>query len=280
MTAGHNATVQNGQGWGDDDETSARRIDRVALAADVKALSAISPVRSILAILTQWCVIILSASVAVWSGRWYAYLAAIVLIATRQHALGILVHDAAHFRLFRSRSTNDFVSDLFCALPVGIGTSVYRHFHFQHHRAVNTARDPDFTLFRDDPDWFWPKTILAGASVFVRDAFGMNFRMIARYLTLWSPYSVLLRDDDVVDLAPQDRGAMLLWAAALASSLLLIPGAGQLYLALWLLPQLTLLTAIFRLRALAEHYCVPGDDELTHTRSVAAGRVEAFCWRL
>lgn len=36
---------------------------------------------------------------------WWLYPPAIFIIAARQHALGIIMHDATHYRLFTSRTT-------------------------------------------------------------------------------------------------------------------------------------------------------------------------------
>ena len=133
------------------------RLDRDALPDDIRHLSQLSPGRSLAAVAAQWLMIVGVAAPAVLYRHWSQYAVAVIVIATRQHALGVLVHEATHFRLFPNRAMNDTLADLFCALPLGISTSVYRHNHLRHHPYVNTENDPDARSVRDDADWLWPK---------------------------------------------------------------------------------------------------------------------------
>ena len=71
---------------------------------------------------------------------------AAAIIGSRQQALGILVHDATHYLLYKNRTVNDIVSDLCCGFPVNISTTLYRSTHFRHHRFANTEQDPDLVL--------------------------------------------------------------------------------------------------------------------------------------
>ena len=106
----------------DHDLTSARRVNRADFAEEVRRLSLLSPGRSLAAIALQWLVITLTIASAVAIDRWYAWIAAALIVATRQHALGVLAHEGAHYRLFENRIVNDVVSDVFCALPLGFTT--------------------------------------------------------------------------------------------------------------------------------------------------------------
>src|SRR5262249_26952069 len=144
------------------------------------------PTRWILAVLLTWCSIIASACVVVSTGLWYLYPVAIAFIATRQHALGVLMHDAAHLLVFANRRANFVCADLLCALPLGISTATYHHQHIKHHRFVNTSGDPDIRIVQGDTDWEWPKTPRACAEVLVRDCSGLNAKMIFIQLKRWS----------------------------------------------------------------------------------------------
>ncbi|HZQ54199.1 MAG TPA: fatty acid desaturase [Bryobacteraceae bacterium] len=55
--------------------------------------------------------------------------ALLLIVATRPHALLVLLHDASHFLLCRSNFWNELISDLFCGLPFGLTTQAYRTWH-------------------------------------------------------------------------------------------------------------------------------------------------------
>src|SRR5262245_7975125 len=128
---------------GERDESLGRvMLDRRSLAPDVRELSRIDNWKAAFAIARQWAVIALAVTAAVWLKTVPAYVLAAVVIVTRQHALGILMHDGTHFRLFSNRKANRILADLFCAFPVGLSTSYYAHQHLDHHRYLNSERDP------------------------------------------------------------------------------------------------------------------------------------------
>ncbi|WP_260427527.1 fatty acid desaturase [Burkholderia cenocepacia] len=76
-------------------------------------------------------------------GHWGGYLVAAVVVATRQHALFILYHDATHYHLTRRRSANDFLINLAIGVPGLVPIEFYRPLHLAHHRHVGTAEDPE-----------------------------------------------------------------------------------------------------------------------------------------
>src|SRR5262249_50980126 len=89
--------------------------------------------------------------------HWPAYVGAIILIGARQHALAVLLHEAAHYRVASNHSWNDFLSDWLVAYALLVPTEGYRAFHLKHHRALDTAEDPEritFDSFQDE--WVFP----------------------------------------------------------------------------------------------------------------------------
>ena len=66
----------------------------------------------------NWGLIIGMAALAIWTGHWPAYVLAIVVIATRQHALGILMHDGTHYRCSLTLAQRCGERHPLCALPV------------------------------------------------------------------------------------------------------------------------------------------------------------------
>src|ERR1700734_139800 len=84
------------------------------LARHVRELSRVSEWQSISAILRQWLIIIGSiVSFKILAphlgyGAAPGYLLAITIIATRQHSLLGIMHDATHYRISKNRLWNDF----------------------------------------------------------------------------------------------------------------------------------------------------------------------------
>src|SRR3546814_16641446 len=69
-----------------------------------------------------------------------------MVIGGRQLGLAILMHDAAHGLLFRTRRWNEFAGQWLCAWPVGTDLTLYRPYHLKPHRFTQQAEDPDLVL--------------------------------------------------------------------------------------------------------------------------------------
>lgn len=81
-------------------------------------------------------------------------LVAIALIGAGQHQLVGLVHEGAHYTLFRSKLLNELASDLLCMFPVISTTYFYRLQHLAHHQFVNDEeRDPDLLQLKESGHW-------------------------------------------------------------------------------------------------------------------------------
>lgn len=272
-------------------------VDRKPFLEAVRTLSRLSNGRAVLAIASQWAVIAAMVLLAVGTLRFFAghlnlaralselapaqllavgaaYLIAGFIIGTRQHALGVLMHDAAHWRLFSNRTANDVLSDLLCAFPIGVSTSLYRRTHLEHHRYTSTEQDPDWITMQNDPDWHWPKTQLAAAKLLIGDLLGLTLQKTLRLLSKWAPLAAVIgRNPDGRVLS---RCEAFLYAISMLSlaALLTAIGGWLHFLLLWLLPSFTVLAAIMRLRSIAEHLVLPNTDELTQTRHVAPTLIE------
>ncbi len=245
------------------------RYPRREIAPEVRRLSLVNGWRTSGLLLLHWSVILLAAWGAVAAGHWAAYVAAMLAIATRQQALGVMLHDATHYLLYRNRTVNDVVSDLFIAFPLGMSTDLYRATHFRHHRFTNTADDPDLRYQRNDADWFeWPKSRLACAWVIVKSFLGLNLHKAHEPYKNWSPWMNIARPLD--GKPPYPLRARVLLVLHTAAFYALILGGGLLIpaLLLWAVPALTLLNLFNRLRATAEHIGAPWTHELNSTRTV------------
>ena len=181
-----------------------------------------------------------------------------VLIATRQHALLVLMHDAAHFRATRSRWLNTLLGELI-GWPFLMSMRGYRRHHQCHHveRNLNTQADPDFARLQRD-GWQFPMSR------------GGLLRSLTRDLLLLNTGELLreARDakNNVIESAEDVRWliARLVFLAT-GAAVLFAFGGWRLYAMYWLLPSLTVLKAILRVRAIADHFGLETHQQPTRT---------------
>ena len=183
-------------------------------------------------------------------------LIAVVVVGTRQHALFVIAHDAAHYLLYERRWLNDLVGRA-CATVQGLSMRTYRVIHRLHHNNLYGELDPDTALHGGYPRgrWYLIRKLL-------KDLSG---------LTAWKTYAYFLggapslNTRTQVALRPLDDTSEKLRAEARADrnaviafhvvALGIFAWSGYLleYLVLWILPLVTMVQAILRLRAIAEH---------------------------
>lgn len=226
-----------------------------ALADDVRRLSQLCRFRPILAIARQWVIIAAAVAVAAYCDAWWAYIPVAFVVASRQHALGIIMHDATHYRLFKNRAANDFVSDWFCAFPTGLSTQGYREEHLEHHRHTGSHDDPYFVMFQGDRKvWGWPKSHLQAARVLLADLSGWNTLRSLRMQLPWTALGQWLqhRRDSLGPRCLRDLIAYALFWGVTATVLTLC-GGWKLFLLCWFVPGLTFYQLFVRLRWISEH---------------------------
>lgn len=239
---------------------------REALKKKAKALSNVSNSQFILTVSRQWLVIVSAVAVAILSGHWLVYLLMMVVIATRQHALGILMHDGTHYRCLSNKTANDIICDLLCSLPIGMLTSRYRYEHQLHHRFLNTDKDPYWNDFKQDSDWHWPKTRFEAISVFLRDLVGLSGSKILPVTYRWSPWINHFSNKDVPPpLTVVERITIYSFYSTLIIFLSLTDSWFE-FLVLWFIPLSTIMIALIRFRTIAEHLALPNRNELDASR--------------
>ncbi len=197
--------------------------------------------------------------IAVWPSPWLAL--AVLVIGVQQHALFILAHEAAHYRLFRSRALNDGAGRLI-GMASGISMCTYRVIHRLHHNHLYADEDPDTAIHGGYPRgvaYLWKKL--------ASDLFGLNAWKTFAYffgapaINAQTHRAARPLDDTSAALrasARSDRWAVLAFQLGAPVVAVALGGwaALALYLLLWLLPMLTVLQPILRLRAIAEHGAV------------------------
>lgn len=108
----------------------------------------------------------------------YVYLPlpiAILIIGSRQHALGMLGHDGAHGLAFESRAVNDRFTKL-CFALIGIRLRPYRLFHMPHHQHLGQPDDPELPLKNHKSWWVFDWKYI------VRDLVGLTSK---EALNMW-----------------------------------------------------------------------------------------------
>ena len=89
-----------------------------------------------------------------WAWCIPVYLLAVLFMGACQHQLTGLAHEGAHFVLFKNRTLNELISDIFCMYPLYSNTHLYRLQHLAHHQFVNDPeRDPDVFQMRKSGHW-------------------------------------------------------------------------------------------------------------------------------
>ena len=227
--------------------------------AEVMALNGPRPGRFIWEIVKAWAVIAGAIALAVWIHSAWVTVLAILVIATRQNVLGLLVHEQTHLGL--GGRYGDWVASLFCAFPLLVLTvDGYARVHLAHHRDYFTSADPD-ALRKAGPEWTFPKRGWELARLFLGDLLGLNTLKMVRGkgASHGAPIATAPRK------APAPKWLRLLFLLVLAA-VLTWTGAWWGFFLFWFLPLVTLMPVIVRWGAVCEHeYNRPDADMLSTT---------------
>ncbi len=245
--------------------------ERKLLHARIKDLSVLQPWRTFLVIAFDWAIIIATiAAMNHWRTAW-VYLAGIVVIATRQHGLLVIGHEAAHYRLLQNRRWNDLLGNLLCAWPTLLTTvEAYRANHLQHHWFTNSTRDPDWMRKLGKPGWSFPRRATSIYGSFILQAVG------AGLLDMVAAVRSVQRANEVPNAVKAPKNPYRLIFMVLLLGSVFATGNGKNFLLYWVVPLVTVLTCILRVRSVAEHFGLEYDHELRQTRTVLVGPLEKF----
>jgi fatty acid desaturase len=239
---------------------TAEQLERVRERVEWKSLALIAH---------AWAVIFGAIALVAWAPNPVTYILAVMLIGSRQLGLAILMHDGAHGCLSRSERRNMALSQWLCAYPVWAETRAYRRYHLAHHAHTQQPDDPDLVLSAP-----FPITPTSYRRKLWRDLTGQTgFQQRKAQLlnALGDPA------------CPLERRARHYWERlgpqTVANGVLLaglaIAGVWWAYPLLWLVPLLTWMMVITRIRNIAEHAVVPdSNDPLRNTRTTRASWLE------
>jgi len=231
---------------------------RLLTPAELAPLTRLSTPRSLLSVAQTFGLVAVAVALALstWPSAWA--LLSIVAIGIAQHGLFILAHEAAHYRLFPNRVANDLVGR-FVGMAGGLSMCTYRVTHRLHHNNLYTEEDPDTAIHGG-----YPRGRSYLLRKLVRDLLGLNAWKTFAYffgspaINAETNREIRPLDDTSPELraaARRDRlwvvgfhlaAPALAWAAGGLHGLLL-------YVVLWVVPLVTVLQPILRLRAICEH---------------------------
>lgn len=229
-----------------------------------------SDLRGTLCVVHAWAVIagcmaafILVPHPAVWA-------IGVVLVGARQLGLAILMHDAAHGALTKSRALNEGLGQWICAWPVITDLHAYRTYHLKHHRWTQQANDPDLVLSAP-----FPITRESLQRKLIRDITGQTTfkQRVAQFRSAFSTKGGTWFDS-------MKKGFGRLGGPIAANAILFLGltafGYWYVYIALWVVPFFTWFPMITRIRNIAEHAMVPdNDDPMRNARTTKAN----WLWR-
>jgi fatty acid desaturase len=216
-----------------------------------------------------WAVILGSIALVAIFPNPVTWVLALMPIGSRQLGLAILMHDGAHGCLWANSVRNMALSQWLCAYPIFADTLAYRRYHLAHHAHTQQDEDPDLPLSAP-----FPITWASYRRKLWRDLSGQTGyqQRKAQFLNalgdpLWPVVQRLRHFGE--RLGPQFAANGVLFAG------LALAGVWWAYLLLWLLPLLTWMMVVSRIRNIAEHAVVPDpDDPLRNTRTTKAGLIE------
>jgi len=247
---------------------AAPRVDPLAhfSAAEWASLTRRSSWRGVWLVAHCWGVIGLAmVAVALWP---WTLPIGFVVVGTRQLGFFILMHDAAHALLHVDRRVNDWIGFWLCSPSI----RQYRPYHLQHHRFVQQPEDPDLVLSAP-----FPITPASMGRKIVRDLTGQTFVKqtfghVAQRIRARAPGESVWRL--LVEELAKDRHFLIGNALFLAA--FVAAGWWWVWVVLWLLPMMTWLQLVYRIRNIAEHALigVNQSDPLRQARTTNAGLVE------
>jgi fatty acid desaturase len=207
-----------------------------------KELTEIQPSKVIFWGLVDWTVIAATLVGFAHFPNVGTFFLAALIIGNRQHALGIIAHEGAHYLVSRNKRINDLITNMLVFWPLGGAVSGYRGFHLAHHRNYLTANDIEReAIHRDMGSYFsGPLRLRKVFRVMVADALGLNAATTFRMFKLFNEY--LKKTDLIIPTSLQ----LAYWVVGIASGYWYLP-------AVWTFSMFSGYLMTFRIRIWLEH---------------------------
>ena len=185
-----------------------------------------------------------------------------IVLPGRQLSLAVLMHEAGHGSLFKTKGLNTWVGQWLCALPTLGDLASYARGHTAHHRLAGTDKDPDLPNYRAYP--------IKKSSLYrkwTRDLTGQTgFKLLAALAT--GAGSQMSKET----VGSSNLVAKQVLVHLVFASILIALGVGWTWF-VWMWSFLTSYMWVVRLRQVGEHAVVPDlydPDVRMNTRTVEA----------
>lgn len=249
---------------------------------EIKQLHEKSNWKGFLEVASVWTWIAFAFTLVGFFPNVFTVIIALFIIGGKQLGCAIIMHDASHYSLFKTRKLNDIIGNIFGAYPIFNNVEQYRPYHFQHHIATGTTDDPDINLVKG-----YPAKLAGILRKMTRDLLGLTG--IKADLGLLAMHTGFIKYNlgNLVEKIPQEnrpwkvilrngyynlRGPILVNLSLFL--ILLALGKPLLYL-LWIGANLTTFNFSLRIRSIAEHSVVEDtNDPYKNTRTTYANFVE------
>ncbi len=211
--------------------------------------------RWLIPVLLEWAAIIGLFAIGFAMHHWLVWVFVVILLGSRQQALGLLGHDGSHYTASRNIRLNDFTSALFCFWPALTSLGDYRRLHLNHHRYLNTERDPELIFKTKVCPRQWHARASRGriAAFFLSDLFGFGLIEVMQarnLLRMRGPYFAYIPENS----RPAEWKSWvgpIVWLFCITTLLYL---TGYLFaLLIWFAALGTSFWAFLRLRSWTEH---------------------------
>src|SRR5690606_22120763 len=164
-----------------------------------------------------------------------------------------------------NKKSNDIVAKIFLAGPLFISLEEMRSAHFNHHKFLQTEKDPEMEHLKY-PEFQFPMSLRKFIGIVIKDVSGYNFikykfMNIGKYKNI--PYNLLNTQNIIV----------MLYYAAIAFVAFRLGIALEVFL-LWIVPYATCYQLLNRIRTYTEHFNIP--DKSYNTRSLITNRIASF----
>ena len=227
-----------------------------------------SDFRAWLHVLSSWMLIFAILLLVGYFPSLITLLFAWIVLPGRQLSLAVLMHEAGHGSLFKTKGLNLWVGQWLCALPTLGDLASYARGHTAHHRLAGTDEDPDLPNYRAYP--------IKKSSLYrkwMRDLTGQTgFKLLAALAT--GAGSQMSRET----VGSSNLLTKQIFVHLVFASILIALGVGWTWF-VWMGTFLTSYMWVVRLRQVGEHAVVPDlydPDVRMNTRTVDAPLWQRF----
>lgn len=239
---------------------------------EIRPLAARSDLWGAWLVVHCWGVIALALALFSYVPNALTFVIAIIVIGSRQLGLAILMHEAAHAALFKTKALNEFAGEWLCGRPILADLFEYRRYHLKHHRYTQTEKDPDLRLSAP-----FPTTKASMRRKLIRDITGQTgikqrSQQIMFALKMAGEVEGAPSSQDLAQAFSGPVIGRAIIANAVIFTVMWVFGSWWWWFAFWALPLLTWFQLVLRVRNIAEHGVVEKtDDPLRNVRTTKAG---------